>query len=226
MRPLALVPMHKLALVPLQKLALVRVLAVPVLPMPGMKTPTALLLRLLHSTTPSPPRPRLGVEVGVEVRVGVEVGVVPPWPWQRLTPWPRPRRPPRVQVSLRIIHPHFYSSLLFLHPLFTLPSPSLHPPFTLPSPSLHSLSLDSPCPLPAALSPDSFTEFTCGDPQAAVRICTAPYQHILSTHPINTSYQYTILIHPIDTPKPRYVLHPINTPCQHTLSTPLDNTLY
>ena len=51
--------------------------------------------------------------------------------------------------------------------------------------------------------------------------------HILSTHPLNISYQYTLSTHPINTPC-QYTLstHPINTPYQGTLSTHPINTPY
>ena len=53
------------------------------------------------------------------------------------------------------------------------------------------------------------------------------YQFTLSIHPINTPYQSTLSTHPINTPYHHTLsIHPINTPYQSTLPTHLINTPY
>ena len=52
-----------------------------------------------------------------------------------------------------------------------------------------------------------------------------PYQHILSTNPVNTPCQHTLSTHPVNTPCQHTLsTHPVNTPYQHTLSTHPINT--
>ena len=59
------------------------------------------------------------------------------------------------------------------------------------------------------------------------RIKSTPYQHTLSTHPINTPYQHTLSTHPINTPYQHTLsTHPINPSNEHNPSTHLMNTTY
>ena len=64
--------------------------------------------------------------------------------------------------------------------------------------------------------------FTLNHPSTGERGRGQPWQHTLSTHPINTSYQHTLSTHPINTsyqhPPSTHLINPFSHPPSHPLS--------